>query len=420
MNNEELNGGVEVQAQSQSYYEKLDTDEGYIEDELQIELEKIRRTKDVLYNDMLGEYNEKGEYKLSQSIMQELIDMPKKIDVIDDNGIEARGFLGDRIFEFTISKPKLEDNGNAYCFLVLHEKIERMGGYYIDTNAVVVATYEYKYDKFYLNHIKEVFNLKEYEDDTTGEEGRTFYADKISLRFKELAVMREVGDDVYERLEEIYFNRRIQLLGLSAQTALIMAEFTSRKNKLEPFFMNTTRKYYFLNQLLDDCLQKKECAECLENSDIKEQMQALDKKFVEKNVEVEQKIKENPQVQKIRKQEQFKDIADLENLGRETTQKPTQKPMPKGVTKGDAGKPKSKKKGGGGKSKGGGGKKDSKKKDDKKPFMAVYTPPKPAPKEEQSIIGSLVPPKQDNQPEPSPQEPDETKNESYDYLGMVR
>ena len=350
MNNDVLDENeIKKQAQNiQKYYEKPDSDEGYIEDDLAIELEKVKRFKDVMYNDMLGDFNENGEYILPESIMQELIDMPKKIDVVSDNGIEARGFLGERVFHFVVTPAVKEENGNAYCYLVLREEIERMGGYYVDTNSVVVATYDYKFDQFYEQRVREVFNLKDYDGDDTGEEGRAYFADNITARFAELEVMRSQSLVISEKLEELYFNHRIQLLGAGPETALIMAEFTTKRNKLEPFFMNTERKYYFLNQVLDDVLEKPVCKECLEKTPVvKEKMQVLEEKFVEKSVEVQEKIVTSHAVQQVKKEHSPMMVMEE---GKPVEKKPEKVQKP-GVSKGN-----SKQSGGGGKGKSGGSK----------------------------------------------------------------
>ena len=378
---------VEQIADNQNYYEKPDSDDGYIEGDLAIKLARNKRFKDVIYNDMLGDFNEKGEYVLSEEIMQELIDMPKKIDVITDNGIEARGFLNGKVFHFVVTPATKEENGNAYCFLVLHEEIERMGGYYIDTNSVVVATYDYKYDKFYEQRVREVFHLKEYDSDNdTGEEGKQYFADNITARLAELAVIREKSAEISEKLEELYFNHRIQLLGMGPETALIMAEFTSKRNKLEPFFMNTDKKYYFLNQILDDTLENPKCQEVLEKSPVKEQMKALDEKYVAKTEELQAKIKESHAVKQVKKENVTMMIVEKGKPVAEKTA-PTQKPgVSKGNSKGKGGKGKGKSKGAGGKSGGDSGNKKGGK-DNKKKSIVV---PAGLKKEEQQMeIGAL-------------------------------
>lgn len=345
-------------------------DEAKTTEQAVAKLSQVRRYKDVLFNDLLGDYDSDGEYIVDENIMQDLIDMPKKIDIVDTEGIHARGFWGDKTFSFLVTPPVERKNGQAFCYLQLNEQIARMAGYRFDTVTATIATYEYDFDEFFDQRVREVFHLAEYEGDDTGEEGRQYRAEYIARRYELFCAMRACSEDYYERLEEIYFNHRLQVLNMDPELTFIMAEFSKKRTQLEAYLIISGRRYYFLNQLLDEVLLLHSAR--LSQSQMAEKMADLDQKFVQKSQEIKQKTQENPQVAALLpKQEERMTIVD-ENVA---PKKPAPAPQ-KGVTRGGGDKPKPKKKGGKGGGKKGGDKKD-KKNDKKNPLLAIGEQPAP-------------------------------------------
>lgn len=321
------------------------------------DLAQDRLFKDTIFNDLLGDYTKQGDYVMSEDIMQELIDMPKKIDFVDDAGIHARGFLNDRVYTFCVTKPIIEENGNAYSFLKIEEKIDRLAGYMVETQSTIVATYDYKFDEFYDKNLREVFHLKEYDSDDTGEEGRKYQADRISKRYEMFYAMREVSEEYAEKLEEIYFNQRILLLGMDPELTVIMAEFSKKRAKLDAYFIISRRRFYFLNQLLDQILLLQNNQTQLSKSEMDAKLKELDKKFVEKAKEINKRTLTHPKVAPFIKEEKQEEIVAIVRK-----EQSTPKPQNQAVKKGDGGKSGGgKKRGKGGQDKGGGGNKPDKK-----------------------------------------------------------
>lgn len=316
--------------------------------------QQLSNYKDVLFNDLVGDFDEFGEYQISEDIMQDLIDMPKKIDYIDEAGIHARGFLGDHTFAFLVTKPQELENGDAVCYLKLDEQIDRMAGFQFDILTSTIATYCYHFDELYDQFVRDVFHLREYESDDTGEEGRKYRADFLASRYDLFYTMRACSEDYYEKLEEIYFNHRMLMLGMDPELTLLMAEFNKKRVKLEPYLIISRRRFFFMNQLLDEVLQMH--AERLNKSEIAERMEQLDAKYIEKSKEIKQKTLENPKVAEL--------MPKVSNTKAEVkfvaSKKSTPTAQKKGVSKGGGDKPKSKAKKKGGKS---GGKPKSKGKD---------------------------------------------------------
>lgn len=329
--------------------------------------QQISNYKDVLFNDLMGDYDERGEYSINDDILQDLIDMPKKIDFVDEAGIHARGFLGDHIFSFLVTAPVKTDKGDAYCYLKLDEQVDRMAGFRYDVVTSVIATYCYRYDELFDQYMRDVFHLREYEGDNTGEEGRQYRAEYIANRYELLYATRACSEDYYEKLEEIYFNHRIMMLSMDPELMAIMAEFNKKRVKLDPYLIISKRRFYFLNQLLDEVLQLQN--ERIKKSEIAEKMDLLDAKYIEKSVMIKQKAQENPKVVALMPK------SSSDNLAQNLSGKRATQPKP-GVSKGGGTKPKSSAKAKGKKGKAG-GKKGGKKPNKPKTQMKAWTKPMP-------------------------------------------
>jgi len=334
--------------------------------------QQIQNYKDVLFNDLLGDFDEYGEYSISEDILDNLINMPKKIDFIDTTGISARGFFGDRVFKFFITAPVKLENGDAYCYLKLDEQIDKMAGALFVTLTTTIATYCYKFDEFWDQHVREVFCLREYENDDTGEEGRKYRADYIASRYALLYEMRKCSEAYYEKLEEIYFNHRILMLGMDPELTVIMAEFSKKRAKLEPYLAISRRRFYFLNQLLDEVMHLH--AERLKKSPIATTMELIDEKYIKKSSEIKERTLQKPNIVELLPKE--KNATTTIQMVNSSSKAPA-----KGVSKGGGSKskpkskPKSKGKGGKGGKSGGKKGKDGKKDKPKGPLIGSYSSP---------------------------------------------
>lgn len=339
-------------------YEKPDSDKGYVEGEHDVLQMRVLRYKDVILNNLLGDFDENGKYVIADDILKDLVTLTKKIDAHTQNGTEGRAFVGDRVLYFNLTPPVSLGNGQAYCYLQLLEEIPRIGGYYIDTHTTIVATYEYKDDEFFADRALEVFNFKEYKaDETIPPE---LLPDSLAQRFAYVdAMLKEAGDPL-DKLEEAYFNKRLQVLSEYPELAVILAEFTAKRNKLEPYFIKNDHKYFYLNQILDDILSSEQYKKIIEASPAQFVLKEAENKYFDLSIKVEQKVRTDSRVNE-KKQEAI--FANITENGKASA--PAQKKLPANVKTGATKYPgqdlkykPDKFKGGGGK--GGGGKKPDK------------------------------------------------------------
>ena len=305
-------------------YEKKDSEKGFVEGEHDVLKMKAQRFRDVIQNDLLGDFDASGKYVLSEAVSADLVAVTKKIDSHDQNGTQGRAFVGDRILYFNLTPPALSPatEGYAYCYLQLLEEIPRINGYYIDTLTSVVATYEYKNDEYFYDRALEVFNFKEYKADETVD--TQLMPESLSARYAYTAAMLKQAQEPMDNLDEAYFNKRLQLLSEDPELAIILAEFSNKRSKLEPYFAKAENKYQFLNEILDEVLEMPACKKALEKSPVKDRMVEADKKAYQLVEKVEVRVREDNRTKEAVEQAMFTDLAE----------KPAPKPMPKQVKKG--------------------------------------------------------------------------------------
>lgn len=348
-------------------YEKFDCDLGYVMGEHDIMQMKVKRFKEENFNQLIGTFDENGAYIISDEILVELVGLTKKIDAQTVNGTEARAFVGDRVLRFNMTPPQVLENGNAYCYLQLLEEISHINGYYIDTLTTVIATYEYKYDEFFLNNAYRAFNLQEFKENDPDATAPQLVPDYLGQRYAVISAMLLQFGEALDKLEEAYFNKRIQLLSEHPEVAVVLAEFANKRNKLEPYFLNAEHKYYLLNQILDEVLEMDVCKKSIEQSNVKYHLREADMKFYKLNMQAKEKLRESHQVQQAKDNAMF---TDLSAKGKAPA--PAQKKVAPNVKINSGNKNRGgKSKGGGGAKKAGPAKKPEKKQEQAKPLYEM-------------------------------------------------
>ncbi len=275
------------------FYERFDDDLGYITKSDDIAALKAMRFSDIVNNDLLGDYDEFGAYRIPEPILAELVNLPKKIDAQTPNGLEARAFVDNKVFYFNLTPSKTVADGKARCVLQLREQVSRIGGYYIDTITTNVATYEFDDDKFFFDRAKEVFHYKNYAVDADAP--TVAMPDEMDARFKFISAMLSSSTNLLENVEEAYFDKRIQLLNDAPELAFLLTEFNARKKKLEKFFLNSKQKFLYYNQLLSMLME--EYADKLSKTAIWNQLQNAALKYFELCSEVEARMRADPAAQ---------------------------------------------------------------------------------------------------------------------------
>lgn len=235
-------------------YKRVDSIEGYLEDEVEIVDYRTTQTYDVIFNSMFGDYDETGEYVIDKSILQALVLCHKHITRAYADTLylqsymqfEEKGYL-----EFSISFIKNSD-GKTVAVLKILEPVSKIGGYLINTHSFVVATYTDVNDENYMLKVKKAFHVYDSE-----EEGGKDDLKELDAIIKRLNLLKQMKEGVLKELnirEEEYFNARLEVLK-NVDFEPVIQEFERLKDKAKMFINPNSPLYYFyMNQLLDMAL----------------------------------------------------------------------------------------------------------------------------------------------------------------------
>lgn len=239
-------------------YKRIDCEKGYLTNQTEIDNYKTYQKKDIVSNNMLGDYNDKGDYVLSESLLDSLVKINKVI-INNYNNIyflksnHSFEFKGNLQFCVVIKENKTKTTHTATAILKLLENVNRIGGYIQNTNSFVVATFTDDFASSFYQKIKKVFNIFEINEHVGQEKDNI-----IDLINKRIALMQELNNSSAKYLYEIekgYFEARIQILkDMNMEDVFIY--FQALQEKTSVFLQPTSPNYYrFLNELLDDALE---------------------------------------------------------------------------------------------------------------------------------------------------------------------
>ena len=235
-------------------YKRADILEGYLNDETEIEVFKVSQNYDIVLNNMLGNYDDDGEYIIANDVLEALINCHKHITraYADTLYLESYHKFGDRgNIEFSLSFVKNKE-GKQVAVLKVLEPVNKVGGYLINTHSIVVGTYTDVNDEMYMTKVKKAFHI--YDSEEEGGKDDIEKINAIVFRLEMLAKMKELLLKSIAKDEEKYFNKRLEAL---KQTKFeeIMKEFEILKEKAKLFLNPNSEYYYFyMNQLLDMAL----------------------------------------------------------------------------------------------------------------------------------------------------------------------
>lgn len=306
-------------------YEREDSEEGVITNIPEITQQQATHITDVIYNGLLGDYNQYGQYSISDEIIKELAHMPKRFVRKDKFGTYVQSKIGNMTFDFCVTPPVIKEDGNAYCYLQLLEEVSYTNGYIIDTKTTTIATYEYLYTDVFYDWVAAAFNIDQ-DPDGDPEGGREYIDTQyIMLRLKYLRAIADMTIDLYEELDEAYFNKRLQILNELPEGTIILAEFNKERAKIEKYFVtNSKRKYKALNDLLNSILDGPAGEKIKQNAEYNQKMAEVNENYLNKVNEINQNAQNSPEIQALLNHEKPTPKLGFEN------------DMPRNVKKGDA------------------------------------------------------------------------------------
>lgn len=243
--------------------------EGVSTDKNRIEHLKVKNSKDVIENQLLGSFDAQGIYSLNKNIATELHEMLKvltsqskpeeKFLIIENEQIpyisniiyseSVSDFSGFGKFKFAIQT--YFDSKTATSELFLLEDISKAQGFSKSVNIYSVATYKANYSKEYKREMLKYFNVvsKESALKISEEEKLLFgWAYRRKLYFKNIQTL---GNTKYLLAEANYLSVKLDMLStMGAFGTTVISSFNSLKEKASKIIRKELNSRD-LNDLLD-------------------------------------------------------------------------------------------------------------------------------------------------------------------------
>ena len=297
----ENEGEITIQDLKDKKYGREDSKSGYTTSTYETALLKASRKYDIIANELLGRYDDNGEYYISTDVLTELANLKKIVGITNEFGTEVRAPYKDgRSFNFLLKIGEEDpETHTAESVLYLLETVNKVNGYIQNIISTPVATYTYKFDEHYKTYCYRALHIVgiDGEDDGALKPEDAVYIDQ---RYRYLAAVKKASKDDYLLLEESFFNSRIQILNEIPQGALVLSEFNKKRNALDKYFINNPRnKYRALNELLTSILEAY-FEDFENNSAYKISMQILAVKYLNQVAKISEKIKETEDYKKAK------------------------------------------------------------------------------------------------------------------------
>lgn len=222
---------------------------------------------DILQNNLLGFYDDNGEYCITPQIMEELVSLPKTKKNSFHNSLFCVGNLlgfGEIAFELEYDK-NLNDNDCAKATLYILEEVDKINGYLQNTIKTKVGEFENKVENF-IEASYDYFHVSlDTSTDVSGEEGMersllddidsqdSFILAKKQYTLQLDKLSNEKCLDAYGK----YFTYRYSALTKmnNAFGEAVIELFETEYARIEKFFLKD-KNYKMLNELLDKCIEE--------------------------------------------------------------------------------------------------------------------------------------------------------------------
>lgn len=239
---------------------------------------------DVIENNLLGTYDEDGNYFIAPQIVEELIELEKVRKKAFGNSIFCVGNLlgyGELVFELLFDAKTSGNNAAATLYLL--EDVDKINGYVQNTIKTKLKDFNRQVDDF-IQVTYNYFNITTEEDDDDEEdEGKErkliddlSSEDSFIIAKKQYSLLLEkLLEDKYLDAYGKYFTYRMSTLTkLDNEFArTIIASFNRQYKLIENAFLHE-KNYKVLNELLDKCVE--------EVSGTSPQIEVQEKEFNEK------------------------------------------------------------------------------------------------------------------------------------------
>ena len=221
---------------------------------------------DAIQNNLLGSYDEQGNYFIAPQIIEELIVLPKQKKNSFANSLFCVGDLlgyGEIAFELEYNR-KLDKKEQAVATLYVLEEVDKINGYLQNTIKTKISEYrdevtnfiEQSYAKYHINisnttDISDEGKERKLLEDIEEQDSFIIAKKQFSLQLDKLT--SEKCLDAYGK----YFTYRFSTLSKMNNnfSKAVINQFNEEYERIEKFFLKD-KNYKILNELLDKCIEE--------------------------------------------------------------------------------------------------------------------------------------------------------------------
>lgn len=225
----------------------------------------VTEKMDIIKNNLLGEYDDNGNYHIAPQIVSELIELKKVRKSSYNNSMFCSGSLigyGEIMFEITFDNSR-DDEDMATSSLFVLEEVEKVNGYLQNIIKTKIAEFKSTVDNF-LDESYSKFHVtdEDEEGDDEGKEKKSLedlnIEDSYILAKKAyMLLLSKLSEEKMLDAYGKYFTFRLsKLTKLDNEFSnAVLNSFNERYALIEEVFLKE-KNYKALNELLDACIEE--------------------------------------------------------------------------------------------------------------------------------------------------------------------
>lgn len=225
----------------------------------------VTEKMDIIKNNLLGQYDEKGNYNIAPQIVNELINLKKIRKSSYNNSMYCNGNLlgyGEILFEICFDNSR-DDDKNATSSLYVLEEVDKVNGYLQNIIKTKIAEFKSTVEDF-LHDSYERFNVTDESDegDDEGKEKKTLddltIDDSYILAKKAyMLLLSKLSEEKMLDAYGKYFTMRLSKLTKMDNefSNAVLSAFNQRYELIQDVFLKE-KNYKSLNELLDACIEE--------------------------------------------------------------------------------------------------------------------------------------------------------------------
>lgn len=232
---------------------------------------------DAIFNNLLGDYNEKGEYVIKKEIVEELVLIKKVKKNMFNNSIFCEAEYGEKTLTFEIVFKQNSKQKLAKAELNLLEMVEKANGFVYNTIKTLLSNYTEVLSDDFINKALLVFNVMPSDTESVGkeyDENEEFNAKHIAARTELNNKLKKLNASTYDKFFEEYFFKRLNILERlnNEFSSIVLTNFNDEYSKIERKFL-VNEKGKVVNRTLSYLLDM-----AIESASIQNRFDALNTK----------------------------------------------------------------------------------------------------------------------------------------------